>query len=76
VAESSHSWLSRSPRLALLEEYDLPRCRTCSDAKHPDNAVVSFGAGDWGSGVAWHRHGPGFSEVANNKLELELNLSR
>ena len=44
----------------LLDEYALPPCLTCLA---PDNAAVSFGCGGMGSGVAWHRHGPGFSEV-------------
>jgi hypothetical protein len=48
------------PWLSLLDEYALPRCRTCADK---DNAAVSFGVGGVLSGVSWHRHGPGFAEV-------------
>ena len=49
-----------APWLSLLEEYALPGCGTCLDQ---DNAAVSFGVGGLLSGVSWHRHGPGFSEV-------------
>jgi hypothetical protein len=47
--------------LALIEKYTLPPCTTC---RYPaDNTAVSFGIGGLQSGVSWHRHGPGFSEV-------------
>jgi hypothetical protein len=45
----------------LMEAYKLPECRACRDP--PDNAAVSLGVGSYLSGVSWHRHGAGFSEV-------------
>lgn len=48
---------------ALLDEYRLPPCHTCVG----DNAAVSFGLGGEGSGVSWHVHGAGLSEVFHGR---------
>ena len=52
----------------FLDNYPLPPCRTCT-GKSPwkDNAAVSFGVGGLGSGVSWHTHGGGFSEVFHGR---------
>lgn len=49
----------------LLSGYDLPPCKTCKIPK--DNAAVSFGVGGALSGVSWHSHGAGFSEVRRKR---------
>ena len=43
--------------------YQLPPCQTC---QHQYSAL-SFGIGNKGSGVQWHQHGPGFSEVLHGR---------
>jgi len=48
---------------ALLQYYDLPPCSTCTR----DKVALSFGAGNRGSGVQWHTHGPGFSEAIHGR---------
>ncbi|KAM3568908.1 hypothetical protein VYU27_008978 [Nannochloropsis oceanica] len=48
---------------SFLSHYQRPPCRTCSD---PDGAL-SFGLGPRHSGVSWHIHGPGYSEVLHGR---------
>ena len=48
----------------LLNAYELPPCQTCSEF---DLVALSFGIGNSGSGVAWHIHGPGFSEAIHGR---------
>lgn len=42
----------------LMDLYDPPPCRQCKRA-----GAKTFGLGGKHSGVSWHYHGPGFSEV-------------
>lgn len=44
---------------ALAAAYVLPPCSSCVG----DNVAVSLGIGGANSGVSWHTHGAGFSEV-------------
>ncbi|CAN0128639.1 unnamed protein product [Phaeothamnion confervicola] len=46
---------------ALMAQYRRP------PATGVDDAVLSFGAGGAGSGVAFHVHGPGYSEVLHGR---------
>jgi len=46
----------------LLANYNRPPCTTCGE-----EAALSFGIGGAGSGVAFHMHGPGFSEVLHGE---------
>ena len=43
----------------LLDHFILPPCQKCTR----EFSSLSFGLGGFASGVQWHFHGPGFSEV-------------
>lgn len=43
----------------LLDHFILPPCQKCTR----EFSSLSFGLGGYASGVQWHFHGPGFSEV-------------
>jgi len=49
----SNEWIQ------LLDHFHLPPCQMCTRAL----SALSFGLGGYSSGVQWHFHGPGFSEV-------------
>mmetsp|Transcript_27449 Transcript_27449/g.35987 ORF Transcript_27449/g.35987 Transcript_27449/m.35987 type:complete len:278 (-) Transcript_27449:317-1150(-) len=51
----------------LLSHYHRPPCTTCGK-----EAALSFGVGGVGSGVAFHTHGPGFSEVLHGRKRWYL----
>ena len=51
----------------VLESYNYPPCRNCIEA-----GALSIGIGGYQSGVAFHFHGPGFSEVLVGKKSWYL----
>lgn len=52
----------------LLKHYVLPPCQSCDNGE----VSLSFGIGGKGSGVQWHTHGPGFSEVIHGSKHWVL----
>ncbi|KAJ8602139.1 hypothetical protein CTAYLR_001661 [Chrysophaeum taylorii] len=62
---ANESWYLFGPETSLVEGYSVPRCggRWC-DA---DLVASSFGVGRRGSGVSFHTHGAGFSQVLHGR---------
>ena len=52
----------------LLDSFVLPPCQMCTR----NLSALSFGLGGFSSGVQWHFHGPGFSEVVHGSKHWML----